>query len=131
MDVLYVDYSITEFVTLSLIVNVLPSDVETFPPQALKITLARVKPVSVNPLDPREISRKSSLKSYENRKCGSAWFFHHNSFNVEHNIISLQVTFILSVYVTSSEYPSVVSFSCFAELVRVVWDILRTRNKIR
>ena len=63
VDVLYVDYSITEFVTLSLIVNVLPSDVETFPPQALKITLARVKPVSVNPLDPREISRKSSLKS--------------------------------------------------------------------
>ena len=60
VDVLYVDYSITEFVTLSLIVDVLPSDAETFPPQALKISLAGVKPVSLKPVDRRETLGKQS-----------------------------------------------------------------------
>ena len=46
VDVLYVDYSTTEFVPLTSILDVVPSHLEAFPRQAWKFTLTGMKPVS-------------------------------------------------------------------------------------
>ncbi|KAI0209256.1 hypothetical protein LSAT2_006070 [Lamellibrachia satsuma] len=46
VDVFYVDYSTTEFVPLTSIVDVVPSHFEAFPRQAWKFTLTGMKPIA-------------------------------------------------------------------------------------